>query len=231
MAVDALSQLISGAVSVSGENQSQVEIEPDSDLALVADAYFLLAEGYEERGQCQASVRAYEAYLSINPDMAAYIQPRIASCYSVLEDQVSAEAALKLAAEGDAFPGNKLQLNERLAQSLMDAGEYDAAISQYESIIELTKNPDMLGRGNYQIGWAQILIGEVEAGYARYLQTVEQYPQAFESYLALVDLLEAGYAVDDYYRGVVDFHAESFEPAVLVLQRYVDGGAAEHDDA
>lgn len=231
IAVDALSQLISGAVSVSGENQSQVEIEPDSDLALVADAYFLLAEVYEERGQCQASVRAYEAYLSINPDMAAYIQPRIASCYSVLEDQVSAEAALKLAAEGDAFPGNKLQLNERLAQSLMDAGEYDAAISQYESIIELTKNPDVLGRANYQIGWAQILIGEVEAGYARYLQTVEQYPQAFESYLALVDLLEAGYAVDDYYRGVVDFHAESFEPAVLVLQRYVDGGAAEHDDA
>jgi soluble lytic murein transglycosylase len=231
IAVEALSRLISGAVTVSGEDQSRVEIEPDSDFALVADAYFLLARAYEERGQCTASIRAYEAYLGINPDMQAYIQPRIASCYSILEDQKSVEASLKLAAEGDAFPGYKLELNERLAQSLMDAGEYHEAISQYELIAELTKNPDVLGRANYQIGWAQILIGEIAAGYDRYLQAVEQYPEAFESYLALVDLLEADYTVDDYYRGVVDFYAGSYEPAVFVLQRYLDSDAAEHDDA
>jgi len=229
--VEALSQLISGAVTISSEAQSQVEIEPGSDLAMVADSYYLLAQAYEERGQCNAAIRAYEAYLSINPDMQAYIRPQIASCYSVLEDQESAKNALSLAAEGDAFPAYKLDLNEGLALSLMEAGEYHEAIRQYESIIEQTDNPDVIGRANYQIGWAQILIGEIDAGYDRYIDSIEKYPQAFESYLALVDLLEAEYVVDDYYRGVVDFYAESYEPAVFVLQRYLDSDFVEHNDA
>jgi hypothetical protein len=57
----------------------------------------------------------------------------------------------------------------------------------------------------YQAGQAELLAGNTEEpGYARYLEAVNLYPQAYESYLALVALIEAGYAVDEFQRGLVD---------------------------
>jgi len=229
--VDVLSQLISGAVANADSSESQLEMEVDSDKELVADAYFMLGQAYEERGQCQASIRAYEEYLGVNHGMQAYVQPRIAGCYALLYDQPAALTALALAVEGEAYPALNLELIEKLAQSHMDNGDYQEAIGLYELMTNLTDNPNILGRAVYQAGWAQILVGEIAAGYDHYLQAVEQYPQAFESYLALVDLIEAGYAVDDYDRGVVDFHAKSFEPAVFVLERYIDSNPLDSKDA
>jgi soluble lytic murein transglycosylase len=231
VAADALSQLIAGGASSAGSAESQLESELSSDDLLVADAYFLLAQIYEERGQCRAAVRAYESYLDVHADMQAYVQPRIADCYLVLGDQPAAKEALELAALGAAYPALKTESVERIAQLNMEEGEYQKAIDQYDSLASLTSDPKILGRAAYQAGWAEILTGKSAAGYARYLQAVEQYPQAFESYLALVDLIEAGYTVDDYQRGLVNYHAGSYEPAVLALERYIESNPLEIRDA
>jgi soluble lytic murein transglycosylase len=231
LAVDALSQLISRAVLIVDTAESDIEIAAGTDLALVGDAYYLLALNYEQRGQCRAAIRAYEAYLGINSDMRAYIQPKIASCHLTLDEQDAALEALARGADAEAVPSRKLELNEQLAQSLLNAGRYREAIDQYEELTGLTSNAEILGRAHYQIGWAHILLGELPAGYDRYLTAVEKYPKAYESYLALVDLIEAEVEVDDYYRGVVDYYAGSYEAAVFVLQRYVASGNIEHDDA
>lgn len=231
VAADALSQLISGASVIDGSAESQLEGETTSDEGLVADAYFLLAQIYEERGQCRAAIRAFESYLDIHPDMQAYVQPRIADCYLVLGEGPSAMLAIEQATRGAAYPALKLELVERLAQMYMEEGEYQKAINQYNLLASLTDNPKILGRAVYQAGWAEILTGENLAGYERYLEAVQDYPQAFESYLALVDLIEAGYTVDDYQRGLVDFHAGSFEPAALALETYIESNPLETRDA
>jgi soluble lytic murein transglycosylase len=231
VAVDALSQLISGA-SVSDESaESQLEGLTTSDDELVADAYFMLAQIYEQRGQCRAAIRAFESYLDIQPDMQAYVQPRIADCYLILGERPPALSAFEQAAQGAAYRALKVGLVERLAQMYIEEGEYQKAINQYELLAGLTDDPKILGRAAYQAGWAGILTGDNVAGYERYLEAVKDYPQAFESYLALVDLIEAGYAVDDYERGLVDFHAGSFEPAALALERYIESNPLETRDA
>ena len=234
VAADALSQLIAGASGIDATGDSVLETVPDDpspEDTLVADAFFLLAQVYEERGQCQAAIRAYESYLKLNPDMQAYIQPQIAECHLALGDRSNAVSAFEQAAKGDAYPALKLELNERVAQSYIEEGAYQKAIEAYDQIIGLTENPNILGRAEYQAGWAEILIGNSEAGHDRYIHTVANYPQAFESYLALVDLIEAGLPVDDYDRGLVDFYAGSYEPAVVVLERYIESNPLDSGDA
>ncbi len=231
VAADALSQLIAGATVIDGSAESQLEGETTSDDGLVADAYFLLAQIYEQRGQCRAAIRAFESYLDINPDMQAYVQTRIADCYLVLGERPSAMSALEQAARGAAFPALKLGLVERLAQMYLEEGQYQKAIDQYELLASLTNDPKILGRAAYQAGWAGILTGDNLAGYEKYLEAVQDFPQAFESYLALVDLIEAGYTVDDYERGLVNFHAGSFEPAARALERYIESNPLETRDA
>jgi soluble lytic murein transglycosylase len=231
VAADAFSQLIAGGTEQDDSIESELESESVPLDQLVYDAYFLLAQVYVNRGQCRAAVRAYESYLSGNPDMEAYVQPRIAECHLALNDHTAAVSAYEKAASADAHTEFNLELREQLAQLYMDQGQYQDAVEQYDLILQATEDPRLQGRALYKAGWAEILIGDTESGYLRYQQAVEGYPQAFESYLALVDLIESGYEIDDYIRGLVDFEAEAYAPAMAAFNRYVENNPSQPKEA
>ena len=57
------------------------------------------------------------------------------------------------------------------------------------------------------IGRAYIALEQHEQAYPLYLDAVDNYPLAFSSYAALVELVEAGITVNDLNRGLVDYFA------------------------
>ncbi|MEW5989641.1 MAG: transglycosylase SLT domain-containing protein, partial [Chloroflexota bacterium] len=161
------------------------------------------------------------------PEMAAYVQPQIAICYLSLGDQAAAVAAYEAAVRGPAHRLTLIELRLRLAELYVAAGQYAQAIAQYETIHEQAVTENTRGQVTYLAGYAELLAGETEAGYARYLRAVNDYPRAYESYLSLVALVEAGYTVDDYQRGLVDYYAGAYEPAVAAFERYLVSHPAE----
>jgi soluble lytic murein transglycosylase len=201
---------------------------PDDDKA---DAYFFLGQSYVAEDDCQAAIGSFTSYLEANPDMAAYVQPKIAACQLMLGDRTAAVKAFEAAVEGGADRLTEVSLRFQLARLYEEEGEYLAAIEQYEQILGVARTENTRGQATYLAGVASLLTGDEEAAHARYLEAVQNYPQADESYLALQALVDAGIPVDDYQRGLVDYYAQAYEPAVAAFQRYLDANPDHREDA
>ncbi|MFZ0546392.1 MAG: tetratricopeptide repeat protein [Candidatus Promineifilaceae bacterium] len=195
-----------------------------------SDAYYWLAMSLESIGDCPAAVGAYNSYLSLNPDMAAYIQSAIADCYLTLEDRTAAYAALEAATEGDAPNLVRLRLHRRLADMYLADANYEEAISEYEAILSFAVTDATRGQTYYLIGTAALDAGNVEIANENFLTAVTDYPQAYESYLALVALIDASVEVDPFQRGLVDYYAEAYEPAIAAFNSYIDLNSVHRED-
>ena len=230
-ASEAFSALLADAASESVVDDAGNAIADSEDPVQVEDAYFHLAQTYAEQGDCRAAIGAYDAYVEANSALNAYIQPMIAECYLALGERQSAVAAYEAAVGSDALPAVVVGNRYRLAQLHLEDGNYTAAIDQYEAVMDLAKGQNTLGEATYLAGTAEIMAGNLEEGYGLYQEAVQAYPQSYESYLALSALVEAGYEVDDFQRGLVDYHANAYEPAVAAFNRYLESEEGHNEDA
>lgn len=193
-----------------------------------ADAYFLLAEASRRTGDCQSAIENYRTYLEANSALAAYVEPRIADCYSALGDTASAITALQAAAEAPAHRLTEVETRQRLADAYLEADDYAAAVAQYDAIHDVAETENTRGQMMYLAGQALMEAGDEQAAFERYLRAVNEYPRAHESYLGLVALVEAGQPVDPYQRGLVDYYAKAYEPAVAAFNEYLQTTPTEY---
>ena len=186
-----------------------------------SEAYYLLGQAYAGLGSHDAAVGAYQSYLAANPHMTAYVQPRLAEQYLAQEDTAAAIAAYEAALTGSSERLYEIGLRQTLADLYLAGENYAAAVEQFDAIYALARTDNTRGQMTYQAGRAALLGGDSETGYARYLRGVNEYPRVYESYLGLVELVNAGVAVDAFQRGVVDYYAGAYQPALEVFQAYI----------
>ena len=193
-----------------------------------AKATFWLAQARQGQMDWAASIQAFEAYLAKDNTLITYVSEMVADSYLALGDNDAAVKAYETALTGAATSSKVIAIRERLAQAYRAAGELDAAIAQYDAIWALTSDSSTLARMDYLAGYALIASGRTEEGYTRYLHAVENYPAAYDSYLALIELIDAGVPVDDLQRGIVDYYAGAYIPAVSALYRLVEADPYNH---
>jgi soluble lytic murein transglycosylase len=216
-----------------GPGRPQSPAQPDSNGRTVAPAAgstvaFFRGQAQEGEGRCAEARESYARYLQDNPDMAAYIQPMIARCALAEGDEEGAIAAFAAALEADAHRLTEIENRQVLASYYLDAGDYAQAVAQYDAIHNLAVTENTRGQMTYRAGAALIQAGETAAGYERYLVGINSYPRAYESYLGLVELLDAGYDVSLYQRGLVDYYARAYAPAVTAFESYLAANAADY---
>ena len=188
-------------------------------------AAFTLGRARAALGDHAGAVEAYRAYAQNNPDMAAYVQPRIADAHLALGDTAAAIAALELATQGAAQSFVAVENRGRLAQLYLDGGDTTAAVAQYDAIRDIARTETTKGQMTYLAGRAEEQAGNVAAAQERYRDAVANYPRAADSYAALVALVDAGAAVDEYQRGVVDYYAGAYEVGIEALRRAIAADA------
>ncbi|HOU40051.1 MAG TPA: transglycosylase SLT domain-containing protein [Promineifilum sp.] len=188
-------------------------------------AAFTLGRARAALGNHAGAIEAYRAYAQNNPDMAAYVQPRIADAHLALGDTAAAIAALELAAQGAAQRFVAVENRGRLAQLYLDRGDTAAAVAQYDAIRDIARTEATKGQMTYLAGQAEERAGHVAAAQERYRDAVANYPRAADSYAALVALVDAGAPVDEYQRGVVDFYAGAYDVGIEALRRAIAANA------
>lgn len=181
------------------------------------DSRFQLGELNLAAGNCNVALEEYQLYLAENPDLASYIWLRMTNCYNDPNDLVNAyEQALT---SGIHF-FSEVSIRQRLAALYRDRGDYAAALEQYAAVRDMAETEQTKGAMTYEIGTTYILSGSLESGYAAYQTGIQIYPRAYESYLGLVELVGAEQPVDAYQRGVVDYYAGAYIPAIEALTVY-----------
>lgn len=231
-AADALNRYL--ALARANRSEGAGEQEPPGDRAATpvgrttdlkaaqeSVAYFHLGQAHQMAGSCQAAIDAYQVYLEANPEMAAYVQPRIAACALLLEDEPAAIAAYEAALTAGAHRLTEIEIRQQLADYYLEAGTYEQAVAQYDAIHDLAVTENTRGAMTYLAGSALLQAGDEVAGYERYQEAVQNYPRAYESYLALVALVDAGHDVDLFQRGLVDYYAGAYTPAVTAFAAYL----------
>jgi soluble lytic murein transglycosylase len=186
-------------------------------------AHFLMARAYEGLGDWRGAIAAYETYLSAGDDtLAIYVYAGIGDAALLALDY---DRAIQAYAEGiHVAPDNGwvVHMREGIAQSELARGDPSAAVEQYEAILSTARIRAYRAKILYLAGQALMLAGDSEAAHERYAQAVNRYPETYNSYLALIELVNAGVSVDDYQRGLVDYYAKAYQPAIEAFTRHIE---------
>ena len=75
---------------------------------------------------------------------------------------------------------------------------------------------------NLLAGQSYLALGLPDQAYARFQESIQNYPSAYDSYSGLVALVEAGIPVDEFYRGLVDYYAGRYGLAIDAFNRYLN---------
>ncbi len=197
--------------------------------AVPAEIHFSLGQAYVGQGEFERAIAAYEDYLLAEPELGAYVYPRIAEAHKALGDDASALLAYEAAVQAPAYILKEVENRLLLASAYLAAGEEDAAVAQYDIIHDKAKTESTRGQMTYLAGAAELAKGDVEAAYARFTKGIEEYPGSYDSYLGLVELVKAEVPVDDFQRGLVDYQAAAYAPGIEAFLAYIGGNPDQYD--
>jgi soluble lytic murein transglycosylase len=188
--------------------------------------YFLLGQTYDQLARYDDAAAAYAQYLQLRPGMidsyatevradALFNAGRYAEAISAYQ---SALAAPHL--------GEGIDLKIGIALAYAYSGDNATALKLYDEIAGLTGDEYIKAQMELLAGRAHLAMGENDLAYARFRHTVENYPLSYDSYSALVALVEADQPVDDFQRGLVDYYAGQNGLALAAFNRFI----SEHPD-
>lgn len=189
--------------------------------AQAADAYYFLGETYMQLDRYTEAVDAFANFLTVRPGILdAFINERRGDAYIASGDFSSALAAYISAIQSPRLPTN-FALELKLAQTYSYLGDYVTAGVVYDDIFNRTGSDSIKAQVDYARGQMYTALGQSEEATAAYVDAVYNYPQAYYSYLSLVELVNSGYPVSDLQRGLVDYNAGQYNVAFSAFDRYI----------
>jgi soluble lytic murein transglycosylase len=199
------------------------------------EATLMLARAYQASGQCTPAIAFYEDYVRQDPVLADLAYEWIGDCRVVEQDLEGAIDAYRQALDLAADRGVQVSLREKIADAYVTQEGYDAAISEYDAILGVARLDHYRAEIEYLAGQTLAAAGNREASFARYRRAVDSYPEAEYAYLALIELVDAGLKVDEFQRGLVDYHAgkaypDAFGAAIRAFDRYLAAESAPKAD-
>ena len=220
--------------------QELVELYPSTQAA--AGAYFSLADVYVEFNNPPAAAEAYAHYLDLRPGIIdSYVHEWRGDRLLDAANYTEARAAYQQANQAPRL-GDSLGVQVKIGNVQTLGGDYAEAIATYQTIFDATINEYLKADLDLLMGRAALALGDTDAAYAYYQHAVNNYPLAYSSYAALVDLVNASVPVDEYQRGYIDYYVatltsdpgdsqELYSAAVRAFDRFLEGNPDAHNDS
>ncbi len=184
-----------------------------------AKAHFLRARAEEALGLWDQAIADYQQYLNLRPGrIDAFVHEAIGDALRragrPLEAVPHYQSAMGLPRLGDSR-----SLQFKIARCYLESGDYASAASAFEALAATSAEP--LDGAAIDLLWGTALesMGNAAAAFERYLHAVMNYPQTYDAYQALIRLVDAGVPVDDFQRGLVDYYAGAYQPALAAFDR------------
>lgn len=208
----------------------------------VAGAYFALAQVVEAYDDAQAAADAYANYLKLRPGIIdSYVREWQGDQLAQAGDFPAAISAYEQAAAAPRL-GDPSLVRIKLGNAQANSGDFAAAIATYQSIFDSTINEYLKADLDLLIGRAYLAQGDAETAYTYFQHAVTNYPLAYSSYAALVDLVNAGQDVDLFQRGFIDYNVatlttdqgeqrDMYGLAIAAFERYLTENPDNHDDS
>lgn len=189
--------------------------------ANIHKGFFALAQTFTVVERYLEAADAYNLYLGRRPGVLdAFVQHRRGDALAKGgESQAAIEAYQAAIAAGNGTDLYTLQL--KIGQEYAALEDYDTAILIYKDVYIQTTNDYTKARADYLLGKAYLGLDQLDLAEAAFRDAVVQFPRSYDSYLALVEMLNNDFQVDDLNRGLVDYFARQYSYAVEAFDRYL----------
>lgn len=200
--------------------EAMVKTYPDS--SQLANAYFFLAKCYEEQQLYDKAAAAYEKYLELRPGVLdSYINEMRGDALMAAGLPLDAAAAYQAAA-ADPNTNVTVWTKLKIGKAYAAGGDFSNAIKTYLDVYETSDNDYARAQANLLMGRAYLAMGMPEQAYARFQDSVVNFPAAYDTYTGLVQLVTDGVPVNYISRGIVDYYAQQYGLAIEALNRHIE---------
>jgi soluble lytic murein transglycosylase len=189
-------------------------------------AALMAARAYDAANECVKAVPHYQTYLARDVVLADMVHEWIGDCLATEERLEEAIVSYRHALDASDDASVQVSLREKIAGIYRSEQKYDDAVAEYDAILAIARIESYRAKIEYLAGQTLAAAGQTQAAQVRYRRAVDRYPEAEYAYLSLIELVEAGVEVDEFQRGLVDYHAgaaypDAYGAAIRAFDRYL----------
>lgn len=190
-------------------------------------AYFSLGQAYAGQGRYSEAAQAYLNYLALHPGLVdGYVFEIRADALYAAGDFAGAANDYAAALQAPSL-SDSILLGMKQARAYAVAGDLSTALLLYSDLYNRTTNDNTRALILLRQGQAYTSLGNLDAAYAAYQEAVNNYPTSYDSYSALLTLVEANVPVNELNRGLVDYFAGQYGVALAAFDRYLQSNPAD----
>jgi soluble lytic murein transglycosylase len=191
---------------------------PQSD-PYYAPANFLLGEAQLRLGKWSEAEASYTAYLPSAPELKSLIWQRVGAARKGAGNLMGATQAYTTASQSSPDWINTVASRRALAGLLASQGDYRGAAAQYDLLRGDAKGNAWASEMQLLAGTALAQAGDQAEAQRRWQAAVDADLTTAFAHQAIVSLLDAKAPVDEYQRGVVDYHNGLYDLAIAAFER------------
>ncbi|MBI3741730.1 MAG: tetratricopeptide repeat protein, partial [Chloroflexi bacterium] len=198
----------------------------------VNSIHYFLADAYLRLKDYPNALAEYQIFRAQTPTLVGDTDGAIADVLVLAGDSDAAlkqyERALQ---DATLAPLTKFNILIRYADVHQGRGESALAAQKYDAALAFA--PDAKNKADILLkaGEAYAAANQLENAFARWNSAINQTPEQPSAYKALVDLVNRGATVDDFQRGLVDYHAAQYDAAIAAFERELKSDQARAGDA
>ncbi len=192
----------------------------------LAEAHLYLADALLATQESISAALHYAALAQAYPLLTHPAREWQGDALYAAGEYAAARDAYTLALEAADTNAKKAFLGEKLGLTYAALGDETAALAAYDAILDRAQIAAYRARIMLQAAETALLFGDNVEGYRRLQNLIATYPTQASAHAALVKLVEAGQPVDDIVRGLVNYHAQSYDAAIRAFTRVINNNAA-----
>lgn len=117
---------------------------------------------------------------------------------------------------------NNLEIKIKIGRIYAAQSDHTNAIRVFMEVHDTSPNEYTRAQMNLLAGQSYLALGLPDQAYARFQESVENYPRALDTHSGLVALVNAGIPVNEFNRGLTNYYAGSYGLAISAFLRYID---------
>ncbi len=184
-------------------------------------AQFTLAQAYNGLQQYSDAAQAYLDYMAQRPGVIdGYVLDLRGDALFAAGSYAEAAKDFQAAMQAPSLNDSSL-LQMKLARADSVGGDTATALTLYDDLYQRSSDDYTKALIDLRKGQIYTDLGQMDQAYAAYQDAVNNYPTSYDSYSALLALVDAGVPVDELNRGLVDYFAGQYGVAQAAFDRYL----------
>ncbi|MCB2210053.1 tetratricopeptide repeat protein [bacterium] len=202
-----------------------------ADSVIAARANYLMGRTFVALERYDEAQNAYDAFLALRPGLIdSHVYELKGDLYNLTGAYPQAITNFQEAYRSDPYGGNDA-LAVKIAVAYQNSGDVDTALSLYQDLYNTTDNDYTKAQMDLLIGRIYYDRGDTEQAYGYYQDAVNAFPFAYDSYSALVTLVNDNVPVNEYQRGLINYNVGNYALAVEAFDRFLATEPEAYADA